>query len=354
MANRTYGFGIIGAGMISHIHAKAINDIPHARIAGVFNINPAKADTFASQYHCKAHHQLEDMLTDPAIDIVCICTPSGAHLEPALKSIAAGKHCLIEKPLEVTLEKCDAIINAAASAGVKIGVIFPSRFYAASMQLKKAVDENRFGNLVLGDAYVKWYRSAAYYKSAAWRGTWQLDGGGALMNQGIHSVDLLQWYMGPVASVQAFTANRQHKGIEVEDTVVAVLKFANGALGNIEASTAIFPGSLKKIELMGTTGSAIMEESTLIKWEFEQKTASDQELLNQLSKPKSTSGGAANPGDLSTLGHQYQIEDMINAVENDMEPMINGQEGRKSVEIVLAIYESAKTGKMVTLPLNKT
>jgi predicted dehydrogenase len=293
------------------------------------------------------------MLASDAIDIVCICTPSGAHLEPALKSIAAGKHCLIEKPLEVTLEKCDAIIEAAALAGVKIGVIFPSRFYEASLQMKKAVDEKRFGELVLGDAYVKWYRSAAYYKSAAWRGTWQLDGGGALMNQGIHSVDLLQWYMGPVVSVQAFTANRQHKEIEVEDTVVAVLRFANGALGNIEASTAIYPGVLKKIELMGTAGSAIMEESSLIKWDFEQKKDADQAVHDLMGKPKSTVGGAANPGDLSTLGHQYQIEDMISAVDTNTAPMIDGLEGRKSVEIVLAIYESAKTAKMVTLPLDK-
>jgi predicted dehydrogenase len=169
------------------------------------------------------------------------------------------------------------------------------------------------------------------------------------MNQGIHSVDLLQWYMGPVASVQAFTANRKHKGIEVEDTVVAVLKFANGALGNIEASTAIFPGALKKIELMGTAGSAVMEESSLIKWEFEQKTDADQAMHDLMLTPKSMVGGAANPGDLNTLGHQYQIEDMIRAVDSHGEPLINGTEGRKSVEIVLAIYESAKTGKMVKL-----
>ena len=349
MTYRTYGFGIIGAGMISHIHAKAIGDIPNAKIKGVYNVNPGKAEAFASQYDCTAYHQLEDLLANPAIDIVCICTPSGAHLDSALKSIAAGKHCLIEKPLEVTLEKCDAIINAAAQAGVKIGVIFPSRFYEASIQMKKAVDEKRFGEVVLGNAYVKWYRSAAYYKSAAWRGTWELDGGGALMNQGIHSVDLLQWYMGPVASVQAFTANRKHKGIEVEDTVVAVLKFANGALGNVEASTAIFPGALKKIELMGTAGSAVMEESSLIKWEFEQKTDADQAMHDLMLTPKSMVGGAANPGDLNTLGHQYQIEDMIRAVDSHGEPLINGTEGRKSVEIVLAIYESAKTGKMVKL-----
>ncbi len=349
MSDKTFGFGIIGAGLISHIHATAINAIPNAKIEGVYNINIEKADAFANKYGCKSYHQLGEMLKDPTIDIVCICTPSGAHLEPALQAIAAGKHCMIEKPLEVTLERCDAIIDAAKKAGVMVAVVFPSRFYEASMQMKRAIEENRFGELVLGDAYVKWYRSEAYYKTAAWRGTWQLDGGGALMNQGIHSVDLLQWYMGPVVSVQAFTANRQHKGIEVEDTVVAVLKFANGALGNIEASTAIYPGALKKIEIMGTDGTAVMEESSLIKWDFKDPKDIDQKVLESMSDPKSLQGGASNPGDLSFLGHQYQLEDMMRALEKGTAPLIDGVEGRKSVEIVLAIYESAKTGRMVAL-----
>lgn len=187
------------------------------------------------------------------------------HLNPAISCIKAGKHCLIEKPLEVTLERCDQIIEAAYNVGVKIGVIFPSRFYENSKQLKRAIDEKRFGDLVLGDAYVKWSRNAEYYQLGKWRGTWKYDGGGALMNQGIHSVDLLQWYMGPVESVQSVAGNIKHKNIEVEDTIVSTLKFANGAFGTIECSTAIFPGALKRIEVMGTEGTAVLEESNLIK-----------------------------------------------------------------------------------------
>ncbi|MGH2565192.1 MAG: Gfo/Idh/MocA family protein, partial [Ginsengibacter sp.] len=196
MGKKRFGFGIVGAGMISNFHAKAIGAIKNASLAGVYSINKNKSVQFASRHHCTSFDTLDEMLSIPEIEIVCICTPSGMHLDPAIGCIKAGKHCLIEKPMEVTLERCDQIIEAAYNAGVKIGVIFPSRFYENSKQLKRAIDERRFGDLVLGDAYVKWSRTAEYYESGKWRGTWKYDGGGALMNQGIHSVDLLQWYMG--------------------------------------------------------------------------------------------------------------------------------------------------------------
>ncbi len=350
MKERQFGFGIIGAGTISDIHARAIQSIANARLYGVYSINKNKSEAFARKNNCTAYETLEEMLRLPEIDIVCICTPSGIHLDPALKCIEAGKHCLIEKPLEITLEKCNRIIEAAYKAGVTTGVVFPSRFYEAAKQLKKAIDEKRFGDLVLGDAYVKWNRSAAYYKSSAWRGTWNFDGGGALMNQGIHSVDLLQWFMGPVESVQSVTANIRHKEIEVEDTLVSTLKFANGALGTLVCSTAVFPGALKRIEIMGTTGTAILEESKLIKWQFEQKAGEDAIIINAISGDEVLQGGVANPADISFRGHQIQIEDMMDALVQKKKPMIDAIEGRKAVEIVLAIYESARTGRMINLP----
>ena len=350
MANKKqFGFGIVGAGTISAIHAMAIEAIEDAKLLGIYSLNKSKADDFAGKHNSIAYDTLEAMLNVPEIDIVCICTPSGIHLEPTLKCIEAGKHCLVEKPLEVTLEKCDLIIEAAAKANVKVGVIFPSRFYDTSQQVKKAIEENRFGQLALGDANVKWYRSEAYYQSAAWRGTWEFDGGGALMNQGIHSVDLLQWYMGPVESVQALTANIRHKNIEVEDTMVAVLQFASGALGTITCSTAVYPGTLKRIEIMGTTGTAILEESNLIKWEFVEEQAGDKLITANMAGGSVSHGGVSNPADISFIGHQKQIEDMMHAIETGIEPMINGAEGRKSVEIVRAIYESARSGKKVTI-----
>jgi predicted dehydrogenase len=349
MKNKHFGFGIVGAGMISHFHAKAINAIANAQLTGIYSINKSKSDLFAMQHNCTAFGTLDDMLRAPGIDIVCICTPSGIHLDAAIACIEAGKHCLIEKPLEVTLERCDRIIKAAEKAGVKIGVIFPSRFYENSKKLKEALDEKRFGDLVMGDAYVKWSRSPEYYQSAKWRGTWKYDGGGALMNQGIHSVDLLQWYMGPVESVRAVAANIRHKNIEVEDTIVATLKFANGALGTIECSTAVFPGTLKRIEIMGTEGTAILEESNLVKWEFLREKEGDKN--NQLAKSNVSQGGVSDPGDISFVGHQKQIEDMIHAIEGGNDPLVDGQEGRRSVQIVEAIYESARTGQEIKLPL---
>jgi predicted dehydrogenase len=349
LKERQFGFGIIGAGTISDIHAMAIKAIDNAKLHGVYSINKNKSQAFADKNNCISYDTLDELVNRPEIDIICICTPSGIHLDPAIKSIHAGKHCVIEKPLEVTLEKCDAIIEAAYKAGVKTGVIFPSRFYESSKQIKKALDEKRFGDLVLGDAYVKWSRSEAYYNSAAWRGTWELDGGGALMNQGIHSVDLLQWYMGPVVSVQSVTANIKHKGIEVEDTVVSTLQFANGALGTIECSTAVFPGALKRIEIMGTAGTAILEESNLIKWQFEKESNEDQTILKAMSSGTVSHGGVSNPADISFAGHQRQLEDMMHSIETGKNPLIDGIEGRKSVEIVLAVYESARTGRRVTL-----
>jgi UDP-N-acetyl-2-amino-2-deoxyglucuronate dehydrogenase len=349
LKEREFGFGIIGAGTISEMHALAIKTIPNAKLYGVYSINKNKSTAFADKHHCSVYNSLEALLSVSEIAIVCICTPSGIHLEPALKCIEAGRHCVIEKPLEINLEKCDKIIEAADKAGIKTAVIFPSRFYEASQQVKKAVDGKRFGDLVMGSAYVKWSRSGSYYQSAAWRGTWELDGGGALMNQGIHSVDLLQWYMGDVEAVQAVTANRKHKKIEVEDTIVTTLEFANGAVGTIECSTAVFPGALKRIELMGTSGTAILEETNLIKWQFEKETAEDALIIKSTSLAKGVQGGVSHPADISFLGHQKQLEDMVYAIETGKKPLVDAFEGRKSVSIVRAIYESARTGKKVKL-----
>ena len=349
MGNKNFGFGIVGAGMISHFHAKAISEIPNARLIGIYSTNGAV--DFAKQHNCTAYATLEEMLANPEIDIVCICTPSGAHMEPAVASIEAGKHCLIEKPLEVTIERCDKILEAARKVGVKVGSIFPSRFYEASMRLKKTIDEKRFGDFVLGDAYVKWYRTEAYYKSGAWRGTWKYDGGGALMNQGIHSIDLLQWYMGPVESVQAVAAKVWHKDIEVEDTIVSTVKFKNGALGTIECSTAVYPGSPKRIEIMGNKGTVVLEEENFVQWQFEDERDEDKEIKKSIQSGAAPHGGASNPGDISFVGHQKQIEDMMHTIETDGTPLIDGNEGRKSVEIITAIYESARSGKRVELPL---
>lgn len=345
------GFGIIGTGMISKFHARAVRDVRGAQLVACYNRTPEKAEAFAAEFGCQAYHDLDQLLANPKIDAVTIATPSGAHLEPAVAAARAGKHVIIEKPIEVTLKRCDTIINECAKNGVKLAAFFQSRFHEAANTLKKAVDAGRFGRLTLGDAYVKWWRTQEYYDSGAWRGTWKLDGGGALMNQAIHTVDLLSWLMGPVAQVQAFTATLAHERIEVEDVATATLTFANGALGVIEASTAVYPGYLKRIELHGTRGSATLEEEDIKSWEFATKARGDDAILAAMKKSKSGGGGAADPAAIGHHGHAKQLQDFVRAIQKDTEPAITGAEARKSVEIILAIYKSAKTGKAVKLGL---
>lgn len=345
------GFGIIGAGMISRFHAKAIKEVKGAKLVACADSSFAKAEALAKEFGCTPYDSVEAMVADPAVDAVTIATPSGAHMEPAVIAAKAGKHVIVEKPLEITLKRCDKIIDACDNAGVKLAAIFPSRFHDSAKLMKGAVDAERFGRITLGDAYVKWFRTQQYYDSGAWRGTWALDGGGALMNQAVHTVDLLSWLMGPVVEVQAFTATLAHDRIEVEDVATATLRFASGALGVIEATTAAFPGYLKRIELHGSEGSAVLEEEDIKAWDFAKKLRSDAAVHRQMACSKSTGGGAADPAAIGHHGHTLQIQDFVDAIRKDRAPAVDGPEGRKSIEIILAIYQSAISGKKVTLPL---
>jgi UDP-N-acetyl-2-amino-2-deoxyglucuronate dehydrogenase len=345
------GFGIIGAGMISRFHAKAIKEVKGVKLVACADSSFAKAEALAKEFGCTPYDSVEAMVADPAVDAVTIATPSGAHMEPAVIAAKAGKHVIVEKPLEITLKRCDKIIDACDKAGVKLAAIFPSRFHDSAKLMKGAVDAERFGRITLGDAYVKWFRTQQYYDSGAWRGTWALDGGGALMNQAVHTVDLLSWLMGPVVEVQAFTATLAHDRIEVEDVATATLRFASGALGVIEATTAAFPGYLKRIELHGSEGSAVLEEEDIKAWDFAKKLRSDAAVHRQMACSKSTGGGAADPAAIGHHGHTLQIQDFVDAIRKDRAPAVDGPEGRKSIEIILAIYQSAITGKKVALPL---
>ena len=345
------GFGIIGCGMISRFHAKAVADIKGAKVAACFDSFTSAADKFGAEIGCTVYHDLDKMLADKNVDVVTICTPSGVHMEPAVAAAKAGKHIIVEKPLDITLKRCDAMIAAAKKAGVVLSTIFPSRFHESSQLLKAAIDKGRFGKLTMGDAYVKWFRTQEYYDSGAWRGTWALDGGGALMNQAVHSVDLLLWFMGPAVEVSAYTATLAHQRIEVEDVAVANVKFANGALGVIEASTATWPGELKRIEISGDAGSAIVREEDLAVWKFAKETKNDEAIRQKMSSRTQTGGGAADPKAIGHHGHMRQFQDVLNAIKKGKQPLIDGPEGRRAVELILAIYKSAETGKPVKLPL---
>src|SRR6188474_311548 len=321
----TIGFGIIGCGMISRFHAKAVADIKGAKVTACFDSFTSAADKFGAEIGCKVYHDLDKMLADRAVDVVTICTPSGVHMEP--------------------------MMAAAKKAGVVLSTIFPSRFHESSQLLKKAIEAGRFGKLTMGDSYVKWFRTQEYYDSGAWRGTWALDGGGALMNQAVHSVDLLLWFMGPAVEVSAYTATLAHERIEVEDVVVANVRFANGALGVLEASTATWPGELKRIEVSGNAGSVVLREEDLAVWKFAKETKNDEAIRQKMAGRTQTGGGAADPKAIGYHAHMMQFQDVLNAIKKGKQPLVDGPEGRKAIELILAIYKSAETGKPVKLPL---
>ncbi len=351
MAKQEYRFGIIGLGMIAHFHAKAIQAMRGARLVAVASRSQAKAKEFAAQYGVAGLGSYRALIERDDIDIVTICTPSGAHLEPTVLAAEHGKHILCEKPLEVTLPRLDRMIEVCRRRRVSLGGIFPSRTSEVYRRIKQAVEAGRLGRIVLGSAYVKWWRTQAYYDSAAWRGTQKLDGGGCLMNQGIHTIDLLQWFMGPAAEVHAFAARRAHTRIEVEDVAVAAIRFKNGALGVIEGATSAWPGHAKRIELCGDQGGVATREDDLATWTFARPAKGDAALLRRLAARDTGKGGAADPKAISFVGHQRQFEDFVAALRAGRAPMVDGREGRKAVELILAIYRSANTGRSVRLPL---
>ena len=336
------GIGIVGLGAVSELHAMAVRAIGDKRLVACCSRDAAKAAAFAAKHGCTAYSSLKEFLAHPGLDIVAITTASGFHLEPGLAALAAGKHLIIEKPLEISLDRCDQLIEAAERRHVIVSGIFQSRYNPASQAIKDALVRGRFGRLVLGDAYVKWFRDQAYYDRTPQRGTWAYDGGGALMNQGIHAVDLLQWYMGPVKSVQAYMSTVGHERVEVEDNAVVALHFENGAFGVIEGSTAVYPGFPKRIEISGTQGTAILEENALRAWEFAKPEQSDAETRNEHGSTQAPAGGAANPMAISFSGHQRQYEEMIRCVEDGGTPLVDAREARKSVAIILAAYRSAR------------
>jgi predicted dehydrogenase len=321
----------------------------NGELVGVFDHNPGKSLSFSTKFKCRTFTTAEELCNDPNIDIICICTPSGSHLEPALTAINAGRHCIIEKPIETTLERCDSIIEAGIKNKVSVSGIFPMRFSRVNIELRNAINEQRFGRLVLGDAYVKWFRKPEYFTEVKWRGELAKSGGGAVMNQAIHSVDLLQWFMGRVEAVTAFTGLLGHENIEVEDAAVASLRFASGALGVIEASTAVNPGFFRRIEILGTKGSVITEEENILIWKFDEERDTDQILREKHSGRHNSGGGVSDPKAISDIGHLRQLLDIIKAIDNNQSPPVDGIEARKAVEIVLAIYASARNKRTVYL-----
>ncbi len=347
-----FRFGILGCGVIGLTHAEAIASLPDAQLVAVADLNTETARRLAARYHARPYTDYGEMLAHEQLDVVTICTPSGLHGELACQVMRSGRHVIVEKPMEISLAAIDEMLRVQQETGVKLAVISQHRFDPATLQVRQLLHEQALGRLVLGNVIVPWWRSQKYYDSGAWRGTWQLDGGGVLMNQSIHSIDILQWLMGPVRSVFAYTDTLAHR-METEDVAVAVLRFVNGAVGTIAATTGAYPGVTTRIEIFGDKGSAIIENDSL---SYLHLAREDQEEVSDYgAKPaappdltrKSTT--AQNPAALSSSGHALQIADMIRAIRENGTPLVDGYAARRPVEIILAIYESARTRQEVML-----
>jgi UDP-N-acetyl-2-amino-2-deoxyglucuronate dehydrogenase len=352
-------FGILGCGVIGPHHARAIAGLQSAELVAVADVVPELAEKLAGEYGCSPYPSLEEMLSSVDLDAVCICTPSGMHAEDAITALEAGKDVVIEKPVDVTLKAADRLLEVQRATGGKVAVVSQHRFDAATQAVHEAVGRGEFGRLTSGSAEVRWWRSQSYYDSGGWRGTWELDGGGVLINQAIHSIDLLQWLMGPVVEVTAYTGLLAHERIEVEDTAVAILKFAGGALGTIVATTAAYPGLTARIAVHGDRGSAIIDDDELRYFHAGDGQEGDaygasggenqaEEVMERFGKAESGTGAGADPGSLS-MAHRDQIQDFVEAVLVDREPSINLVEGRKPLAIIQGIYESARTGGPVRI-----
>jgi predicted dehydrogenase len=312
---------------------------------GVVSRSAGTAAKFAADHGIPfSTDDVQKLLLQPGLDAVCISTPSALHLEPALAAIRAGKHLMIEKPLDATVEGTDHILREAAKAGVRVGSIFQARFGDAARALKAALDAGRFGRMVLASCYVKWNRTTDYY--TGWKGKLSEDGGGVVINQAIHGVDLLQWFAGMPVQVFAWSTQRVHR-IESEDTAVAALKFASGAFGTIEASTALWPGFSRRIEICGENGSVVMEEDDIARWDFRVPRPED-ETIRAARETSAKGSGAADPMAINFEGHRRQIQDFIDGIREKRPFFIEGREARNAVALVRAIYDSAASGKPVT------
>ncbi len=343
---RTWNFGVVGAGLIADFHARAIGDIENAKFVACCDVNPERANALAKKYGADAYDSYEKMLESDKIDIVTIATPSGLHMEPTVAAAQAGKHVICEKPLEITLERIDAMIKAHKRSGTRLGGIFPYRFNDMMGPLREAIRSGRFGTITYASVYVPWWRTDAYYKDS-WHGTWKLDGGGALMNQSIHMIDMLCDLLPPIESVQAYTATLGHK-MEAEDAAVAALRYTNGALGLVYGTTASYPGQFRRFEITGTKGTVINVENSITVWQFADERPEDKEVRKRFMKIEG-GGGVADPAAITHENHTRNFRAFLDAVEKGEDFWISGPEARKAVEVILAVYRSAREGRLIRL-----
>ncbi|GHU77324.1 oxidoreductase [Bacteroidia bacterium] len=352
---------IIGCGKVAHLHAKAISDLPDANLAAVWSRTPGSAQKFAERYGAKPYDDISTMIRENHIDLAIVCNLHSYHKDVAIQAALAGANVLVEKPLATTLEDCDAIIDACHKAGVRLGVVSQRRWYAPVQRIRKAIDEGKLGIPSLGTVIMLGWRDKAYYDSDSWRGAWDTDGGGVLANQAPHQLDILQWFMGEIDEVYGLWRNVNHPYIEVEDTAVAVVKFKNGGIGNIVVSNSQKPGIFCKVHVHGSNGasvgvqtdggamflpgkSAILEPPVNDLW-----TVPGEELL--LADWVRKDSELFERNDSSSYYFGLQIQDFLKALDEDREPLVSGEMGRRTVELFTAIYRSQHNNAPIKFPL---
>jgi UDP-N-acetyl-2-amino-2-deoxyglucuronate dehydrogenase len=353
--------GIIGCGKGAHLHARALQNLPESVFTAVYSRNSVKTRDFAEQYGVTACSGLEEMAAVAGVEAVVICTPHPVHAETAIRAAQAGMHLLVEKPLAASLEDCDGIIATAKYCGVTLGTICQRRFYPSSIRVRQAIDAGKIERPILGSVTMLGWRDQAYYQSDPWRGSWKGEGGGVLVNQAPHQLDLLQWYMGPVAEVFGYWSNQNHPYIEVDDTAVAVIKFKNGGLGNVVVSNSENPALYGKVHIHGENGASIGVQtdggamfiagmSSITEPPFNDlwTVKGEEEMLEKWKREDIEFFKRIDP---MVYFHERQIENFLRAIINGTEPLINGEEGRKTVEIFTAIYQAGRERTPVKFPL---
>jgi len=334
-------FAIIGAGNITGDHISALEKVEGANVAYICGRNDSKLQELASKHNILWTTDYKEILNNPEIDVVDITLPSGLHAEYGIEAAIAGKHVVVEKPIDVTLKKAEALIRTCNEQGVTLGVISQMRFSDGMQKIYSYLADGKLGEIIQCDAYVKWYRSQEYYDSGEWRGTKKLDGGGAFINQGIHFIDLLLSVMGPAKRISAKIRTVNHDNIEVEDIGMAMVEFANGAHGVIQASTALYPGIPARLELHGTKGTIIYEGDGI---SFEHIEGAEP-----FSYHNSEKGGASDPRSLDGDVFIREFENIVSAIQNEHEPMVSGDEAYRALQLILAIYKSSDSGQPVDL-----
>ena len=335
-------FAIIGTGNIADQHALGVIGSPKAELVAVCDMNQSRAKEFAAKYGItKIYADSNELLKDPDVDAVCICTPSGTHGVLSIAAAKAGKHILCEKPIEIKAEKIDALVAEVEAHNVKMQCVYQSRFSPVALKVKAALDSGEFGKVLMASVYMKYFRSTDYYKSAGWRATWDYDGGGCLMNQGVHGIDLLCWFMGSVKKVSAMARTRLHN-IEVEDAAVAAVEFENGAVGVIEGSTCVTPAQSRRFEIHCEKGSMIFDETGIIQWYLNGENNIPEGM-------EAHDAGIVNDDPLKNLSNKHGalVDELVDCIENDTEPSIGPREARKAVDTILAIYRSSREGREV-------